>query len=61
MDFVFYFENIFIVENQILLNFRKDNQITNTIQSDQSFSNSRLEQKTRFYHLVISFNFFAKK
>jgi hypothetical protein len=31
--------------------------MTNTIQSDQSFSNSRSEQNTRFYHLVNHFLF----
>ncbi|CAF1076683.1 unnamed protein product [Rotaria sp. Silwood1] len=48
-------------ENQILLNstidlinLRKDHRLTNTNQLEQSFSNSRSEQNTRFYHLVKS-------
>ncbi|CAF4413353.1 unnamed protein product, partial [Adineta steineri] len=46
-------------ENQILLNstkdvinVRKDHRLSNAIQSEQSFLNSRLEPNTRFYHLV---------
>ncbi|UJR28522.1 hypothetical protein I4U23_009760 [Adineta vaga] len=46
-------------ENQILLNssrelltLRKEHRLSSTIQSQQSFSHSRLEPNTRFYHLV---------
>jgi hypothetical protein len=64
MQFISFFSlkiNIFIfnIENQILLNstrdlknLQKDHRITNTIQSENSFSSSRLESNTRFYHLV---------